>query len=67
LERPREYKLADEDNPRAQEALKKLPDCGYLKRLAKWVRKTSFDGLLAAIFKESPEMAVNSLFTCSSK
>jgi hypothetical protein len=61
---PRSYDLTDAGKKIAGESLIKLDARfqDYLIRLSKWVRSISFSALVGAIYKEFPEMKVNSVF-----
>lgn len=60
----RRYRLNDEGRARAQEVLGKLsPEVrDYFKNVAEFVQRLSFTALVSSIYKQYPEMKVNSVF-----
>lgn len=58
------YRLRDEAEEVAQSALDSLDPQyrDYLKRLSEWVKSLSFAKLIGSVYKEFPEMKVNSVF-----
>jgi DNA-binding PadR family transcriptional regulator len=62
--RGRDYELTAIGEEKAQEILAELPVplADYLAALVAWAQSLSFRDLVAAIYKEYPHMAANSVF-----
>ena len=62
--RRKTYRLTAEGQGEGNEILKGLDTklVEYLQRLSKWVRSLSFAELVSSIYREYPEMKVNSVF-----
>jgi uncharacterized protein len=60
----RKYRLNDCNSDTARQSFEKLNSSNkeYLKELSSWVRSLSFSQLVSAIYKEYPDMKVNSVF-----
>jgi hypothetical protein len=60
----RSYDLTADGKKAAEEVLGKMEECfrDFLIHLSAWVRSVSFAALVGAIYKEFPEMKVNSVF-----
>jgi hypothetical protein len=58
------YRLTPRGQRRGDELLGKIRPSvvRYIRELSEWVRGLSFAQLVSAIYKEYPEMQVNSLF-----
>ena len=63
--RYRVYQLSPEGYRRGIENLAQLeePARGFVEQAASWVRRLTFQQLVAAIYKRYPEMKVNSVFS----
>lgn len=62
--RRKTYRLTPEGQCQGEEILKGLDTKlgEYLRRLSQWVRSLSFAELVSSIYREYPEMKVNSVF-----
>jgi len=59
-----QYRLSSQGQTKGQELLEALDQekAGYIKELSQYVRSLSFAELVSAIYREFPEMKVNSVF-----
>ncbi len=63
--RPREYRLTGQGQGLGDQYLEKIFDKAaqdYVVRLVEFVRSVSFPDLVAAIYREYPDMSINSVF-----
>jgi hypothetical protein len=62
--RYRSYGLTPKGYTEGQQILSTLPEqtVDFLREVAQWVRRLSFQQLVAAIYREYPDMKVNSIF-----
>ena len=60
----RKYGLTREGREQGQVALEKLPEGVqvYAREVADWVRSLSFSELVSAIYRDYPDMKINSVF-----